>query len=145
MEGDYIFVYCLTYDEKLINLAQKIANDNHWRIISVSGTKQTKNNSRHNVTPGDFLALLKYAKMVVTNSFHGVALSIVFHKDFYTVLPPKRKDRIQSLLNQSDLLDRVVNNVGENVNCDSVDFTKADDNISVQRRESQNFLRDVLS
>ena len=145
VEGDYIFVYCLTYDEKLFNLAQKIANDNHWRIISVSGTKQTKNNSLHNVTPGDFLALLKYAKMVVTNSFHGVALSIVFHKDFYTVLPPKRKDRIQSLLNQSDLLDRVVNNVGENVNCDSVDFTKADDNISAQRRESQNFLRDVLS
>ena len=145
VEGDYIFVYCLTYDKKLFNLAQKIANDNHWRMISVSGTKHAKSNSLNNVTPGNFLALLKYAKMVVTNSFHGVALSIVFHKDFYTVLPPKRKDRIQSLLNQSGLMDRVINNVGEHVNRNSIDYTKADDKISAQRRDSQKFLRDVLS
>lgn len=35
------------------------------------------------VGPREFLSLIKYSKAVCTDSFHGVALSIVFRKEFY--------------------------------------------------------------
>lgn len=35
-------------------------------------------------SPADFIALFRDARYVLTNSFHGTAFSVLFHKDFYS-------------------------------------------------------------
>lgn len=141
---DYILVYSLSYDENIFKIAKSISTKNNWRIITVSGSKRLQNCSLQDVTPSIFLSLIKYAKVVITNSFHGTALSIVFHKDFYTVLPPKRKDRIHSLLNQFDLSGRIVDMMGVNNFSSSIDYKKIDEKVYACKTQSLLFLENAF-
>lgn len=47
----------------------------------------------------EFLGYIKYADYVVTNSFHGTAFSVIFHKDFMW----KHYKKILSLMIESNL------------------------------------------
>jgi len=53
-----------------------------------------------------FLQLLDGAEYVVSNSFHGVALSLVMEKQFWAVGFGKKAGRVISLLNSAGLSDR---------------------------------------
>jgi hypothetical protein len=63
-------------------------------------------------TPMQLIQLIRSASHVVTDSFHGVALSIIFQVDFTAVsLVGRIKDRVirvTDLLSQCELLDRFV-------------------------------------
>lgn len=145
VSNNYILVYCLTYDENLFKIANNISAKSNWKIITVSGSKQLRSSSLPEVAPCNFLSLLKYAKIVITNSFHGTALSVVFHKDFYTVLPPKRQDRIYSLLKQFDLTERIVDNIGVNSFSASIDYEEIDEKVFAFRTQSLSFLENELT
>lgn len=52
----------------------------------------------YDVDPFDFIRLIRDAKYVVTDSFHGSVFSILFHKKFmtfYSANPNKKIQRIQ--------------------------------------------------
>ena len=48
--------------------------------------------------PRDFLEYIYNAEFVITNSFHGVAFSIIFEKKFYVIAHSARNARIESLM-----------------------------------------------
>ena len=56
----------------------------------------------------EFVSLLSGAAVVVTSSFHGVALSICLEKQFYYSSRQRRANRIESLLEQLDLRERII-------------------------------------
>ena len=56
-----------------------------------------------------FLQLINEAEYVVSNSFHGVAMSIIFEKQFYAVGFGQRANRVLSLLQSLHISDRYVN------------------------------------
>lgn len=56
---------------------------------------------------GEFLWYLKNAEIVVTNSFHGAALSILFKKPFYIYLNDRRS-RQENLVELLQLEDRII-------------------------------------
>lgn len=58
--------------------------------------------------PIEFLNLVKYANLVLTSSFHGVALSVNFRRDFVVLRHGTRMSRMESLLSQFGLCDRIV-------------------------------------
>ena len=37
----------------------------------------------HNAGPAEFVSLVKYAKCVITDSFHATAFSIIYNKEFF--------------------------------------------------------------
>lgn len=53
-----------------------------------------------------FVGLIDNAEYVVSNSFHGVALSLILEKQFFAVGFGKRANRVVSLLNRLDIIDR---------------------------------------
>ena len=57
--------------------------------------------------PADWLSHIKEASIVLTDSFHGCALSIIFNKEF-RVFPTGTVTRITNLLNVFDLKDCLV-------------------------------------
>ena len=70
-----------------------------------------RRSSFYSAGPGEFIALLKRAELVVTNSYHGVALSILFEKPFIAAavgLAFKTKTRILDLLEILNLNRRLV-------------------------------------
>ena len=59
-------------------------------------------------SPLEFLSLINNAKVVVSNSFHATAFSIILNKDFYTypVLRHNNESRMIALLNEFGLIER---------------------------------------
>lgn len=62
------------------------------------------------VGPEDFLNLIYYADMIISSSFHATAFSLIFHKNFLTLLPSNNSERIESLLNLVNLDYRGISN-----------------------------------
>ena len=66
--------------------------------------------------PNDFINLIRNAKYVLTDSFHGVAFSVINNKQFYvfyrTIVGSKnsRNSRIDNILNMWGLQNRLVLN-----------------------------------
>ncbi len=58
-------------------------------------------------SPGEFLSLIKYAECIVTNSFHGVAFSIVYGKNFIPIKKHEGDARFHDILNLLGFDDRV--------------------------------------
>jgi hypothetical protein len=66
-----------------------------------------------NVSPSDFVGLVKNATYVCTDSFHGTVFSVIFSRDFFTFRRFKQKaslstnTRLESLLRKLNLEDRL--------------------------------------
>ena len=83
-----------------------------------------------------FLKSFQDADYVVTDSYHGLIFSIIFHKPFYLFNNESRgAARFQSL---TDILLR-------NVDMSNIDWNVVDENIQHERIRSLNFLRTALS
>ncbi|MCQ2381368.1 MAG: polysaccharide pyruvyl transferase family protein [Acidaminococcaceae bacterium] len=66
----------------------------------------------YDVSPSDFLSLIKYAECVFTDSFHGSVISLLYHKQFYTfsrLNMPHMDNRMISLLGMFDAEARFLN------------------------------------
>lgn len=59
------------------------------------------------VSPGKFLTYFKKASFIVTNSFHGTAFSIIYHKQFFAMPKSSTGARIRELLEKLDLENRL--------------------------------------
>ena len=89
--GDYIFFYAAWDDMNAYNEAIKIASELHTKLV-VSMPYWYHKFHRHpnveyyvNCGPEEFLNLLKYSRMVIGASFHAVAFSIIYGKQFYAI------------------------------------------------------------
>lgn len=61
--------------------------------------------------PCEFLNLIKNASVILTSSFHGMALSINFRKDFIVLKHGTRMSRMESLLSKFNLENRLISNI----------------------------------
>lgn len=93
------------------------------------------------IAPEKFLGYIKFANFVVTNSFHAIALSLVFKKDFYS-LDCARTERVKSFLKQLDMIDRHVNSSTKLISFQKIDYSSFDSKISKLKKESIRFLED---
>ena len=57
--------------------------------------------------PQEFLGYIHHAECVVTNSFHGIAFSIIFEKRFIGFLHETRGERTRNILKICGLEDRL--------------------------------------
>lgn len=94
--------------------------------------------------PEEFLALLKGAKFLVTNSFHGIALSLLMHKQFFVYENGGVMSRIDSLLELAGLQDRKVKLVADIDPAFAVDYDTVDHRLEAARQTSREFLHSAL-
>lgn len=94
--------------------------------------------------PEEFLSLLKHAKFLVTNSFHGIALSLLMHQQFFVYENGGSMTRIDSLLDLVGLQDRKVKMVADIDPDFGIDFSNADLLLEEARLASLDFLRTAL-
>ena len=100
---------------------------------------------RGDLGPEEFLTLLKNAKFLVTNSFHGIALSLLFEKDFFVYENGGVMSRIDSLLAAVGLYDRKVKMVADIDPRHGIHYPPVREKLAVLRAESMAFLQNALS
>lgn len=107
------------------------------RLGSVHGRKGTAG-------PEEFLTLLKNAEFLVTNSFHGIALSLLLEKNFYVYDNGGVMTRIDNLLAAVGLTDRKIKMVVDIDPKNRISYPEVSQKLSVLRETSMQFLRDAL-
>lgn len=94
----------------------------------------------------DWLADIRDAAMVVTDSFHGSVFAIQFHRPFLSIVNHKRgADRFTSLLDKLGLNDRLITDINIiNGIINTINWDVIDQKMSVERELSINFLKNAL-
>lgn len=141
---DYILVYAIAWTAKLNDELKRLKNASGLKVVSIN-IGNMKNVCADQIvfdaSPNEFLYLLHHSKMVVTTSFHGTALSIIYNKQFSTFVGVKNPSRIASLLRHFDLTNR--QNM-ELINED-IDYDTVNKQIKTDRKQARNYLSEFIN
>lgn len=146
-ESGYILIYDTAPIEKLQRYAQKLSQETGKRVIRISSIlmrtamKVEGFDFRPSVGPDAFLRLFMNADYVVTNSFHGTAMSVIFNKKFLVYGFKERSARMIDFLESIGLSDRFVEEAKEeNLIYQDIDWDKINSRIEELRKDSLAFL-----
>ena len=145
----YVFLYQLLNSEDSLLLTKKAADFYASEVIEIPGTSVNPLlwSKRYNQTasPLEFLSLIVNAEFVVSTSFHGVAFSIIFEKQFYALGMGNNSGRVKDLLVSLNLQDRYIDNV-EDANFSShIDYASVNELMKPLKENSINFLKESIS
>lgn len=111
----YILLYILGDNDDHIEYAKKISKHTGYEIIAFETKKsKLKGIKTFSGDPFDFVELMNNASYVLTDSFHGVAFSIILEKQFVAFKRFKdnelisQNSRIYNILNKMNLKDRLI-------------------------------------
>lgn len=145
-----VFCYALRTDEVIREVAVAAAYRTGGRLFAPRNSHQRWRDIGEGVVPGpvEWLRMLARAKVVVSNSFHGIALSVVLNKPFIAVaLPGKRAGmnaRAMNLLTFSGLTDRLIDGTNRdriNELIDTpIDWTSVNARLSSARSDAEAYL-----
>lgn len=139
----YVFAYFLNEPSDTAKKMLKKISSNH-KILYFNST----NDYGTSVTGGpvEFLEYLLGSEMVITDSFHGVAFSINFHKQFYVFdrnyVTENQSTRIQSLLEMFNLKDKF--NSSEEITITADMFKHIDNKMLEEKEKAIKYLKDNL-
>ena len=110
IKGKYLLFYDFQLDETTTKIVQNIARERGLKIVRITDGLTPKDGSDvylKAVGPAEFISLIYYADFVFSSSFHGVAFSIIFQKQF-AVRQVWNTNRVKSLLRIANLSDRFI-------------------------------------
>ncbi len=102
--------------------------------------------------PTEFLNLIYNADIVITDSFHGLVFSVIFHRPFYSIERNHKKSnsqstRITNLLNLLKLENRYIR--GDEIfgddSASNISFVYAESILEKEREKSYMFLKNALT
>lgn len=135
----YVFTYEAIDNPAVRELAATLGQR---KVISVAREPYSAGSNRYG--PGEFISLIRDASAVVTTSFHGVAVSLLYHKVFYYVETGTRADdRIRSLLSAIGLEGRMVPPGGA-LPAKPINYSSADAALAALRTRSMDFIKEAL-
>lgn len=114
IQSDHVFCYALRTGEVIADIAKVVGEELQVGVVSPynSHRRWPEIGSTIYPSPAEWLQYLNKASFVVSNSFHGVALSILLQKPFAAIALPGKKrglnERVLNLLNQVGLRDRFI-------------------------------------
>ena len=148
VKNPYVVVYAYNpYDpliNKIINSIPSVENyEVHYLTFGSLGLKSLTNDKLHaEVGIEDFLSFFKFASYVVTNSFHGLAFSLLFEKPFNVGFVEGISGRVESLLFQLGLNDRLIKD--NNISWSPIDFNLVKSTLTKIREDSMSYLENSL-
>ena len=90
--------------------------------------------------PREFLSYIKNAECVVTNSFHGMAFSVIFKKKFISVAHSSRNTRLENLLKIIGKIEKQVHQLNFFISNNEIDSQMCTANIDRLIYHSKMFL-----
>ena len=153
----YIFCYFMGDNPEQRDFVKRLAKEKGLKIVALLHLDQFIETDEHyadytpwDISPDDFVNLVKYAEYVCTDSFHGTVFSIIYSRNFFTFKRCNKKaslstnTRITSLLTRVGLMDRLVVNLDkrpDNIN----DWRKIQECVSEFRNASGSWLIESIN
>lgn len=144
---NYIFVYTVFKSNELWNFAINLSKKTGLPIKSVAYSRLNTKRAKYDFSAGpkEWLSLLYNAKYVITNSFHGVAFSLNFSKQFFYSLPQSKDDvssRLKDICERYNLSNREISKCENFCN---INYAKIQKQLNAEREASQKFINSFLN
>lgn len=146
----YVLLYNIKYSSTLYQKALQFAKKQNLKIVIIGGRLREYFNKKEihafGVGPAEFLGLIEGAEYIFTNSFHGVALSIILRKNFYVEYSSNTNVRLINLIEATGLEQCVTKIDDEYVErYNFINYSRVEERLNPIIRLSKNYLRRVLS
>lgn len=148
---DYILVYLLsdaTDDVSAVKKVRSLKECLNKPVLVISGSRHWdfEVTQIRGVIPEEFVYYIRNANCVVCNSFHATVFSILFEKKFVTMSFKNRNSRMQELLVNLGLEDRMLEKSGDiyAVMNSKIDYNLVNHKIEVLKNNGKQYLRDNL-
>ena len=112
----YILVYYLEKDSVKDELIKKLSEELNLPVINLMPIYQKTNYPcfvDKTAGPAEFLYYVHHANYIITNSFHMVVFSLIYHKKFIALEREAQESRVIDLLNTVHLNERYIKNIRE--------------------------------
>ena len=155
-EKKYLLCFLLDPDDAKIKVCESIKEKHGFEEIvyltdlenaDEKAAKIKSPNVFPNTSLENFIKAYKYAEYVVTDSFHGTCMSVIYKKNFISLANTKRgAGRFESLMRWLGLSSRLFYDYDAAVKIDhgDVDYEKVYTNIRASREFSYNWLKKLL-
>ena len=150
----FIMVYSLTTSMKIYEEASKLAEKYNCKMAMLKrGAHPPIASTFKNavdlieVGPAEFLSLIKYAKCVVTGSYHALLFSLLLHTNFYIYLDNANaeNDRLVSALSMFGMENQLYYETSSlPKTMPQIDFETVEPVLNANRKESLRLLRESI-
>lgn len=149
LKSPYILMFVVNEQKNLLDYALKLSEEKNCKILWLNyfgkkhRSKRIKYISAVEIT--DFIGLIKNAEYVCTNSFHGNAFSLLYHKNFVveTDTASKKNVRSEDLMLSLDLKARILSTNNKPDIDDNTDWLKIDKKLDEFRMISKEYLSKI--
>lgn len=143
----YVFCYFLGEpSDILLNMLNEYKKEHNVKVIVV-GNSGYGDNHYNNAGPSEFVTLIKNAEFILTDSFHGTAFSVIYHKPFYTYsrkgVKGSMDTRVISLLEMVNLRDRFEPDTYNLNGIFKIDFRCSDYVLESERKKAIEYLTQI--
>lgn len=142
----YLLLFQIIRNDDLTSYAKAVAKSKGLKLIEIGTMYESlfNNNLKRTVTVEQLLSYFINATYIITTSFHGTVLSILFNKQFNTISLNKSTDeRALSLLKQLHLSDRMLH-INEKPSSSLIDYNTIHHLYIQDKIESYNLLNNSL-
>lgn len=143
----FILVYDFMRSRKVKEVAMRLARLHGCKICSVGASRLGyADRCFVSIGPSDFLGLVRCARCVVGNSFHAVAFSLIYHRDFFVVeREDGLNDRMTDFLHRLGLSGRLMEaGVSDADLASPVDYKRVDTLLQPMVAASKDYLEENL-
>lgn len=156
--GKYMLCYVMPGDREIetrievLSQQYKEKTGNQVIFLGRKEYKKFKNDGKDLVvaSPGSFVNLFKNADFIVTNSFHGTAFSLIYNKNFYSLVNRHLKgekqlcSRVIDLLTELGIEDRALNPSDDCIFENKINYSIVNEKLNLKRNTSKEFLKKSL-
>lgn len=143
----YLLLFQLIRNDDIAKYAADVAKNKGLKLIEVATMRESifNENQKQTLSVKQLLFYFVNAAYIITSSFHGTVLSILFNKPFNTIsLNNSIDERASFLLDYLNLSDRMLNIYGKVVSSTQIDYTDANNLYNIKKIESYNILNNFL-
>lgn len=142
--SSYLVVYDFDHNNFVQKIAKNIAEKRNLKIVSVFPWKEA-DCIYDDGGPREFLGIIHNADVVISNSFHATAFSMIFHREFYVVnRQEKINTRMRNLLEDFGMEDRLVSSIADVEKAKDVRWNQVDERMGQIVEYSKTFLKKEL-
>lgn len=148
LKGPYILCYQVLSNERMQEVVNEIKKRTGYPIVSIcNGTfKWIKSDyTFYDVSPEEFIGFYNDAGIVVSSSFHGTALGLVFNKPTYSLIKESGYKRIENIMNIFNSKEYMISKSTITIPSHNIDYEKTTSILKNERDKSIDFLMQMLN
>ena len=139
----FIFLYDFDRNDALGRTVRKLADQMGWKVYSYL-TNPYADCCFDQYGPLTFLSLVKDAQLVMSNSFHATAFSLIFEQEFWVVNRQEAiNTRMRDLTALAGVPERLRSAFGGDL-LQPMDYARVRENLEKEIGDSQEYLKGVL-